>query len=116
MKFMVARTSIYDNKKPCKEAKKETCIRVDTRTVDDPAKLPLNEPTGEREWWYELGKNHRVENGQIMRDFDDTAWFVDLPTLEDLMKFIDKYGTVVVDVSYWNNEYYRLEIYDDYRE
>lgn len=73
MKFKAKRTSDWD-KKPCKEAIKETYIRIDDRTTDDPAKIPAAH--GESNWWYEEGKNHRIEHGRIMRDFDRRTYKV----------------------------------------
>lgn len=107
MLFRISRTSICEGK-PCDEAISMTTVRIDERGVDDPAKIRAY--YGENtDWWYSNGRNHRVENGHIKRDFDDEAWYVEISSLDELMKFIDKYGCIVVSLS-------SIEIYDDYRE
>lgn len=85
-------------------------MRIDERTVDSPAKIGSHgEPT-----WYELGRNHRVENGHIMRDFDDTAWFIEMNSLDDLIAFHKAHGDLVISDGF--TRITRIEIYDDYRE
>lgn len=111
MKYMVRRTSGWDDKAPpCPEARKETYTRIDERTVNSPEKIP----DGWR--WFSGGRNHRVEHGHIMRDFDDEGWFIDIKTLDELMAFIDKYGSVVIEPYFDNYSIMVIEIYDDYRE
>ena len=115
MKFLVTRTSLWPDAKPCEEAIKEPYVRVDERTVNAPDKIPayIGKST---DWWYEGGRNHRVEHGHIMRDFDDEAWFVEINSLEELLKFRAKYGSVVIESLYNNHALLHLEIYDYYRE
>lgn len=111
MKFLVSRTSIWDDEKsPYEKAYKDKYIRVDTRTVDDPKKLKIKED------WYSEGENHRVENGYIKRDFESTAWFVDISTLEDLIKLKNEVGDLVIQSSFQNEDLTEIEIYDGYRE
>lgn len=111
MKFRVSRTSMNEEKKPCKEAYKSTCFRIDRRVVDDPSKLRYKE-----ENWYKEGKNHRVVNGMIARDFDEKCWAIELNTLEELNAFILTYGDVVIQKEDWLYDLPTLEIYDTYRE
>jgi len=68
------------------------------------------------EWWFSKGKNHRVEHGNIRRDFDDEAWFVEINDLDELMKFQEKYGQIVIQWFMFNQDLLELEIYDSYRE
>lgn len=121
MKFVVTRTSEWNHDTaPCEEAYQETVIYTDVRTVNDPAKIPLSRNQSPN-WWYEAGTNHRRlgprGGGNIARDFAREVWMVDIETMDDLMKFIEKYGNVVIEEEYYfGNEYPRLEIYDNYRE
>ena len=111
MKFLIERTSTYDEQ-PCSEAMREPCVRIDERVVAKPDKLP-----GGRKAWFAEGRNHRVEHGHIMRDFDDEAWFVEISDLPALMEFVEKYGAVILGAtSWWMGPYPHIEIYDDYRE
>lgn len=112
-RFIVTRTSIYGNKRPCKEAKRAPYTRIDERTFNDPAKIDW---VGGLEEWYGNGTNHRVTNGHIQRDFEDSAWFVEFESLDDLMAFVNRYGAVVIGEWYSNHDIRYIEIYDGYRE
>lgn len=113
MKFIVKRTSIWqDDVQPCPESILEPTTRIDERTVDDPKKIPAGDMTEE---WYATGKNHRVENGHIKRNFDDQRWFIEIKDLADLLLFQCKYGDLIIRDSY-DNDYKTIEIYDGYRE
>ena len=113
MRFMITRTSENRHRCPHPSARKEKFIRIDERTVDDPSMLPALVD------WYSSGTNHRVEDGHIKRDFEDEGWFIDVSTLEDLLRLVDEMGSpVMVDCDCdWNNPtIWSLEIYDGYRE
>jgi hypothetical protein len=114
MKFAICRTSEYrDEFKPCKEAYQIDSVRVDERTVADPAKLPGQD--GKE--WYSRGANHRVSKGHIFRDFPIKLWVVDIDSLEALVKFEKKYGELILGEKDWRSkDLLSLEIYDDYRE
>lgn len=61
-------------------------------------------------------KYDRVVDGQITRDFDE-AWFIEFPSLEDLMKFQESVKEkIIMSHSIINDEICEIEIYDDYRE
>jgi hypothetical protein len=66
MIFEISRTSFYcsTDTPPCEGATPSQRVRVDTRIVDDPAKLLY--PNAVKEW-YNIGTNHRVESGRIKR-------------------------------------------------
>ncbi|OQA09843.1 MAG: hypothetical protein BWY66_00382 [bacterium ADurb.Bin374] len=87
-------------------------VYVDRREADDPMKL-----TGVGESWYRSGRNHRIENGNIARDFDEKRWTVRIKDAAALARFVLKHGQVVLSI---NNDglapYFEIEIYDDYRE
>lgn len=112
MKFMVKRTSncFCDNVSPCETAKQEPCIIVDERNVDDPIK---NKYIAED--WYLRGENHRVENGHIKRDLKDIQFFIEIESLDELVSFVNKNGSIVIEQSD-DPSFLRIEIYDDYRE
>ncbi len=58
-----------------------------------------------------------MENGHIVRDVDTNAWFIEINTLEDLLKSIKKHGSCVVSESDWLiKSCPSIEIYDTYRE
>ena len=44
------------------------------------------------------------------------VWFVEINTLDELMKFCDKYGDIVITNSIRNETYKEILIYDDYIE
>ena len=105
------RTSVWDGK-PCDEAQEVPFVRVDRRTTDDPMK---NQDIGKA--WYDTGRNHRVENGMIARDFDDKRWVVRIADEAALQAFCEKYGRVILTLNTNGAEpCYEVEIYDDYRE
>lgn len=105
MEFQVRRTSQWSvEEKPCKEAYKKQYVTIDERTTSDPKKI---------KGWYEVGRNHRVENGRLKRDFDYEGWFVEIKDLDALMKFHKKYGVIVISACSDNRNITTIEIYDD---
>ena len=111
MRFLARRTSTREDR-PCTEAYRASCRRVDMRTVDDPRKIQAMST----ELWYAEGENHRVVNGMIARDFPDEQWFVDIPDLDALLVFVAAYGEMVVGYDHMFPDLLFLEIYDDHRE
>ena len=105
------RTSVW-REKPCEDAEEVSFIRVDRRTTNDPMKNPH---IGKA--WYDTGRNHRVENGMIARDFDDKRWMVRIADGAALQAFCEKYGEIILSLNYDGTDpCYEVEIYDDYRE
>ena len=117
MKFHVSRTSQWDHEEPpCAEAFRDTYTRIDTRTTDDPAKITAHRKKSTA-WWYNNGTNHRVENGQIKRDFPgESQWAIELSDLDALIAFMHRYGSLVIETHWDNPGTVELEIYDNYRE
>lgn len=114
MKFIISRTSLWnDEEKPCEEAIKDKYIRVDERTIDSPEKFNHKY---ERDNWFSEGTNHRIDNGHIKRDFEDEDWFIEINTLDDLIKFQQKYGDIIIQDGFMNPDIKEIEIYDSYRE
>lgn len=95
MKFQIYRANDYTTGlPPCDKAFAGKVMRVDTRTVDDPAKL--KKPFGDE--WYRQGTNHRVEDGRIKRDMGlEHAWFIEISTLEELTALVASYGVLEID-------------------
>lgn len=117
MKFTVKRASQWGDAKPCEEAKSEFIVRVDTRTFRSPEEYDAKceHDSGK---WLEVGTNHRyTSDGCIQRDFGTVnVWTIEINSLEDMMKFMDKYGGVVITDDYRNGDYKQILIYDDYIE
>jgi len=109
---MIDRTSGYDDK-PCEEAYLDKYIYTDERQINDPSKFYYKE---NKENWYKEGKNHRVEDGHIKRDFENEAYFININSLEELNELSNKYGELVISSSFGNKNIPSIEIYDDYRE
>jgi hypothetical protein len=106
---LCSRTSAKGDK-PCDEAFRVQLVNTDTRNCDDPKKIPVNRGTDGD--WYTRGTNHRVEGGMIRRDMGTKeVWAVEL---QDVMAFVDKYGTFVLGRDH--DGFGTIEIYDDYRE
>jgi len=119
MKFKITRTSILGNdRKPCKEAIKERYTRIEVRTFESFEEF--DKKFGEIEGnWLSKGINHSVnQQGYIQREFpnDAVGWFVEINTLDELLKFQEKYGDVILTRDWNNPQVFKLEIYDDYRE
>jgi hypothetical protein len=84
MKFAIIR-GYDDSVCPATGAYKDHFVRQDVRIVDDPKKIQFYGHTSD--WWYSEGKNHRIEHGQIVRDFDSESWYIDFNTIEELVNF-----------------------------
>jgi hypothetical protein len=116
MIYVITKTSAYGDEKPCEEAKKRIFERWHTRTCSEDE---FNEKFSDREGlWRSKGKNHTItKDGYITRQEDDEeAWSIEINTLDDLQKLIDKYGSLIIfDQHHALNVPY-IEIYDSYRE
>lgn len=113
MLFRVSRTSAWDDSSPCEKAQLLDYTRIDTRLVDDPAKIAFY--GHKSDWWYREGSNHRVANGCIQRDFAAQGWFVEIGSLDELIGFVKEHGRVVIGPAH-GSDHLEIEIYDTYRE
>ena len=95
------------------EYKKVNGIRIDERCVSKPENIPAHK--GEStDWWYREGKNHRVKNNHIQRDFEEEFYVIELSTIEDLLNFQKKYKTTA-SISYsTSNHVYNGENLKDF--
>ena len=110
-RLVCSRASTWGGK-PCDEAEEVPFVRVDRRKVGDSEA----ERHVQAEWDM-LGRNHRVENGELCRDFDDNRWMVRIDDGRALEAFCQKYGNVILMVNNSGAEpVYEIEIYDCHRE
>ena len=114
MRFIVKRTSIWDEEKqPCPEAAQTEAPLYEVRTCSE---IAFNATHAKREGlWRSCGTNHTVlPNGYIRREKGvQPAWSVELGDLPALMAFVAKYGRCVVKQEDGEAS---IEIYDSYRE
>lgn len=118
MKFTVSRASVWhDEDIRCEEAKRDSIVRVETRTCLSPEEFDERFAKQEGKW-LSIGSNHRVdEKGWITRDNGMIdVWSVEIDTLDELMEFCEKYGDIVIRNCTWNKAYKEILIYDDYIE
>ncbi len=105
MKFSISRTSDWDNLKPCEEAFSEKTIHHEKWS--DISVEGYKEEYGVD--WFTEGKNHSNNERTLERDIEVDNWFIKFKDFEELSKFTEKYGSVIVNKN-------SIEIYDDYRE
>lgn len=118
MKFIIRRASQWGEEvSPCDEARRDNIVRVETRTVYSPEEFDLRFSKREGKW-LSVGTNHRVnDKGYITRDREMIdVWSIEINTLDELIKFYDKYGDIVISQCVWNPTYQEILIYDDYIE
>jgi len=115
MEFVIHRTSVWDDEiSPHPKAYQKKVTRVDARTFKSPAEHDAKIPG---EFWLSKGKNHRKYKDGIARDFDATTWCIKISTLEELVKFSEEVGELVVSCRHFMyKEEPSIEIYDTYRE
>lgn len=125
MKFIISRTSVWDYGEwkdiECKEAKRilQPLTYLDYRSVKT-----LKEAKQERysHWandWFKHGENHREEKGMVVRDLikrDHYRREVEINSLEELIKFKEKYGEIIITTGSYEEYPHQIEIYDGYRE
>ena len=116
MEFVIKKTSMWTEEKPCEEAYSKALTKLDVRTEKTFAEAR------KKHWfkeWYDNGINHRIENGYIVCDAKEkrAVWMIKIDTLDQLLAFIEKYGELIIsdDAEYKENQRY-IEIYDAYRE
>jgi hypothetical protein len=111
MKFKITRTSEWNEKSPCEEAKQGMGKVYDERTcTEEYFDLNLAKHYNGLKW-KERGSEHTVlPNGNIKRRLEDSPyWTIEINTLEELIALSEKYGEIILDGD-------SIEIYDDYRE
>ena len=68
--------------------------------------------------WYDRGTNHREEKGMIVCDRKEKReiWVIDICSLEELMKFKNEFGEIIIMDSEYLEVSGEIEIYDGHRE
>lgn len=118
MRFAVTRTSVSDEDvQPCKEAVRGEIRNIDRRTFKSAEEHDKRLSRNGQDTWLSRGTNHRKDGSGIARDLDPvSAWYVEIDSLEALIKFYGKYGDLVLRPAWQDNETPTIEIYDGYRE
>lgn len=118
MIYIIKRASdrLFEKESPCEEAIKKPFANWDTRRCTEESynnRFALKHGT-----WKSKGKNHTLtEDGYISRQMEDNLlYIIDINTLEDLHKLIDKYGTLIIGNGDSINKTPTITIYDDYME
>ena len=128
MRFVVSRTSLYGDGKPCDEATAGTIDRWDTRTCSEAEfnRKQLGrdirmrgdaEVEGSSDWRDEGTDHKSLPNGYITRNVGpEPVWFIEIDSLDELIAFQEKQGDLVLTESTWNSDEPAIEIYDGWRE
>ena len=116
MIYIIKRASVFGEESPCEEAIKKPYENWHTRCITEDyfnENFSLKQGT-----WRSIGKNHTITNeGYITRQLDDKLlWSIEINTLEDLHKLINKYGTIIIEDQDSNTKVPTITIYDDYIE
>lgn len=124
MKFRVTRTSNLDDRNDpnVPGAVPAEFTRIDRWEYASPEAMEPHR----REQWFSCGTNHRVENGEVVRDGPVfTRWVIEVPSLEALLQIVadaefEELWThqVIVTQARGNMrpDLPEIEIYDDYCE
>lgn len=116
MIYIIKRVSCYNDESPCEEAIKKPFENWQTRAYTEDSfneRFSLKQGT-----WRSIGKNHTTtKEGYITRQLnDEMLWSIEVNSLEDLDKFIQKYGTIIIEGPDNKNKAPTITIYDDYIE
>ncbi len=100
MKFIISKTrmSVTENKQVCDEAVFEQLTQLDYRSV------PSIEEAKKKIWyndWIADGINHREEDGMVVSEKKEKSsqWVVEFGSLEELLAFQGKYGSINISNS-----------------
>ena len=100
MKFIISKKimSVTMNKQVCDEAVLEELTPLDYR------KVPSIEEAKKKVWykdWIADGVNHREEDGMVVceKKNKSSKWVVELGSLEELLAFQGKYGSINISNS-----------------
>jgi len=98
MKFIVGRSD-FRKGKPCEGASRAKLTSMDYRT------MPLDQ-VKEKEWgekWLKEGANHRevMVGGEVwsVREIKESVWLIVIRDLDELLKFQEKYGEIIIGKS-----------------
>jgi len=113
MKFIITKASLIQKTiKPCEEAKKDKATKI--MALCCPYSLKEAKNNKYLKGFFEKTKNIRKEGhlfvGESKEKLD--VWIVNINTLEELIEFFNKYGTIAILQSEYREIPYRIEIID----
>lgn len=119
MEFVITKTSLCNDEKPCDGATYRKVDYIDARTFK--TEEEFNEVCARLEGeWRSKGVDHcSSEDGGIQRRFPkgEVVWVKKISTLEELMGFLEEQKCdVILKSKGWRHGLPEIEIYDDYRE
>lgn len=115
MKFSITRTSVSNDQiKPCERAVKGVVLHTERMTCTE--ELFDKKHSYRVGKWRSFGKNHRVSDSGIQRDFERVCFIVEVNSLEELINFIHEIGEPIIVSSSGAGDTPSIEIYDDRRE
>ena len=118
MIYLITRTSAYNYcgetvNRPCEEAFEKLCRRFQIRTCIDEEEFNTKYSYDEG-LWKSKGKNHKIVAEGIQRELEPVLrWCINIKTIGQLNKFINKYGEIIISQD---DNMKKIEIYDTYRE
>lgn len=105
-RYIVTRSSMWDNEKPIQE-----CEQTDVRRVYQVSK---NAVESYKERIMQDCEEYKVlEDGGISYVRKEKAWVCEIT---DLCRFVEKYGRIILMCPDNEEGLWNVEIYDDYRE
>lgn len=113
MLFIVSRVSGAFDSQPVEEARLKKLKYIDSREVDHPDKLPYYDPS--KRSWFEDGKNHKVVDGKMQREFIRERYCVQISSIASLKAFVSLYGDCIIGYG-TQHKMNTITIYDDYIE
>lgn len=90
MEFEIKRLS-NEFEKPCENAYQKV---VKFTEIYNSSELEYEKIHSEK--WTDFGINHRIENNQLKRDFENVCWFIKFDNLIELYHFTNRYGAIIV--------------------
>jgi hypothetical protein len=121
MKFVVTKTSLHEDERPCKEAKREKGTQLgDVRADWEHDCLYLPQEDGKRERTKPLERIRETKNGDytwVTYRYPTWYWIIEIDTFPQLLSLVKKYGDCII--SHYDHHHEGLpeiEIYDDARE
>lgn len=112
MKFKITRTSAWREEKPCEEAQEVELEYIDFRSV---SREEMVKNHGERFNDYINKTLRNGANGCYKVKGKEKAFTIEINSIDELIKFMDKYGSIVITPNE-DIELPEIEIYDTWRE
>lgn len=118
MKFIIDRASLWcdDEKAPHELAHKEQVKIYENYTFksfEDYDNVKYHKAKGIK--FTDEGYDHKVTEKGICRTVNENRWVIEFNTLEDLIDFVNKNGSIIINDDNLC-EYKRITIYDDWVE